>query len=62
MSLMTVIKDMQFQKQPSRGVLKESCSKDMQQIYRREQPCRSVTSKSCFATLLKSYFGMIVLL
>ena len=39
------------QKQPSRGVPRKSCSKNMQQIYR-----------SCFATLLKSHFRMVVLL
>ena len=33
-----------LQKQPSRGILKKSCSENMQQIYRR--------------TTLKSHFGM----
>ena len=40
-----------IQKQPSSGVPRKSCFKDMQQIYR-----------SCFATLLKSHFRMVVLL
>ena len=39
------------QKQPSRGVPRKRCSKNKQQIYR-----------SCFATLLKSHFRMVVLL
>ena len=32
------------QKQPSRGVLIKRCSENMQQIYIREHPCRSVIS------------------
>ena len=32
-----------IQKQPSRGVLKKTCSEIMQQIY-RDHPCRSVIS------------------
>ena len=35
------------QKQPPKGVPRERCSENMQQIY-----------KSCFANLLKSHFGM----
>ena len=33
-----------IQKQPSRGVLIKRCSENMQQIYIREHPCRSVIS------------------
>ena len=46
------------QKQPSRDVLKKSCSKNMQQIY-----SKTPMSKCDFkATLWKSHFGMGVLL
>ena len=33
-----------IQKQPSKGVLIKRCSGNMQQIYMREHPCRSVIS------------------
>ena len=45
----------QAQNQPSRGVLRKSCSENMQEIYRR-------TPMPSKATLLKSHFGMVVLL
>ena len=44
------------QKPPPRGVLKKRCSENMQQIYRR------TPMPKCKATLLKSHFGMGVLL
>ena len=50
-----------IKKQPSRGVLVKGvlkiCSK-----FTGEHPCRNVISISCKATLLKSHFGMVVLL
>ena len=49
-----------FQKQPSRGVLKKRCSENMQQIYTRT-PMLKCDLQLCFATLLKSHFGMGVL-
>ena len=45
-----------LQYQPPRGVLKKSCSENMQQIYRR------TPIPKCKATLLKSHFCMSVLL
>ena len=44
------------QKKLFKGVLRKSCSENTQQIYRR------TTMPKCKATLLKSYFGMCVLL
>ena len=49
------------QKQPTRGVLKKRCSENMQQIYRRTPMPKCDFSKVA-ATLLKSHFGMGVLL
>ena len=49
------------QKQPFRGVLEKWCSENIQQIYIRH-PCQSAISISAIATLLKSHFGMGVLL
>ena len=48
------------QKQPSRGALRERCSENMQQIYRRIT--RSDFNRVTKATLLKSHFSMGVLL
>ena len=45
------------QKKPSLGLLMKRCSDNMQQIYRR-----TFMLKCCKATLLKSHFGMGVLL
>ena len=45
-----------LQYQPPRGVLKKSCSENMQLIYRR------TLIPKCKATLLKSHFCMSVLL
>ena len=51
-------------KQPSRGVLKKRCSENMQQIYKRTPMPKCVISikLQSKATLLKSQFGMGVLL
>ena len=51
------------QKQPPRGVPRKNCSENVQQIT-GENPCRSAISIKmlCFATLLKSHFGMGVLM
>ena len=51
-----------IQKQPTSGVLKKKCSKNMKQIYRRAPIPKSDFNKSCEVTLLKSHFGMSVLL
>ena len=56
------------QKQPSRGVLRKICSQNMQQIYRRAPMLKcdfSTPMPKCDfskATLLKSHFGIDVLL
>ena len=56
------------QKEPSGGVLRKRCSENIQQIYRRipmtKCDFKKVASQlyCCFATLLKSHFGMGVLL
>ena len=47
-----------IQKQPSRGVSRKTCSENMQQIYRRT----SMPKCDFKTTLLKSHFGMDVLL
>ena len=47
-------------KQPSKGTLKKSCFENMQQTYGRN--CNFLGIWSCFATLLKSHFGMGILL
>ena len=49
------------QKQPSRGVLRKSCSRNMQQIY-RGTPMVKCDSIKFLATLLKLHFGVGVLL
>ena len=49
------------QKQPSRGVIRKRCSENMQQIYRRK-PMQNVISINFKATLLKSLFGIGVIL
>ena len=41
--MLVLIRILSKQKQPSRGVLTEMCSENMQQIFRRH-PCRSVIS------------------
>ena len=52
-----------IQKQLSGGVLKKKCSENMQQIYRRTpMPKCDFNKVACFATLLKSHFGVAVLL
>ena len=56
-----------YQKQPSRGILRKRCSENMQKIYRRTPMPKCNFNKValqlyCFAALLKSYFGMGVLL
>ena len=50
------------QKQPSRGVLRKRCSKNMQQTYRRAPMLECDFNKVAEGTLLKSHFGMGVLL
>ena len=50
------------QKQPSRGVPIKRCSEDMQQIYRRAPIAKRNFKNNCKAILLKSHFGMSVLL
>ena len=45
-----------YQKQPPRGVLEKRCSANVLLIYRRTPMLK------CEATLLKSHFGMGVLL
>ena len=51
-----------IQKQPSTGVLKKKCSENMLPIYGRTPMPTCDFNKSCFVTLLKSNFGMDVLL
>ena len=51
-----------LQKRPFRGVIRKSCSENMQQIYRRTHMPKYGFNKVAFATLLKSHFGMGVLL
>ena len=52
-----------IQKQPSGGVLKKKCSENMQRIYRRTaMPKCDFNKVAKQATLLKSHFGMGVLL
>ena len=51
-----------LQKHPSRGALRKRCSEKMQEIYRRTPMPKCDFSKVAFATLLKSHFGMGVLL
>ena len=59
-----------YQKQPSRCVLRKRCSENTQQVYRgtnthakvRFQESFARDLLKCFATLLKSHFGMGVLL
>ena len=48
-----------LQKKPVKGVIRKRCSKNMHQIYRRTPMPKCDFNK---ATLLKSYFGMGVLL
>ena len=52
------------QMQPSRGVLRKRCSQNMHQIYKRTLMPKCDFNKVAFqlATLLKSHFGMGVLL
>ena len=51
------------QKQPPRGVLRKRRSDNMQKVYRRTPMLGCDFNKiSCKATLLKSHFGMGVLL
>ena len=54
--------DKQIQKQSSRGVLRKRYFENMQQIYRGTPMPNCDFNKSCFAILLKSHFGMGVLL
>ena len=49
-------------KQPYRDVLKKGCNENMQQIYWRTPMSNCDFNKVCFATLLKSHFGMDILL
>ena len=51
-----------MQKQPFRGVPRKKCSENMQAIYRRTPMPKCDFTKVVFATLLKSHFGMGVLL
>ena len=50
------------QKQSSKDVLGKRCSENMQQIYRRTPTPKWHFNKVAYAALLKSYFGMGVLL
>ena len=50
-----------IQKQPPRGVPRKRCSENMQEIYRRT-PMPKCDFNKVAATLLKSHFGMDVLL
>ena len=56
----TVIRKYGKQKQSTRGVLRERCSENMQQIYSRTP--MSKCDVKCKATLLKPHFGMGFLL
>ena len=59
------VSNMSYKKQPPRGVPRKSYSEIMQQIYRRTPMPKCDFTKvplSCKATLLKSHFGMGVLL
>ena len=51
-----------FQEQPTRGVLKKSCSENMQQLYKRTPMPKCDFNKDALATLLKLHFDMSVLL
>ena len=51
-----------YQKQPSRGVLIKSCPENKQQIYRRAPMPKCDFNKVADQLLLKSHFGMGVLL
>ena len=51
-----------IQEQPFRGVLRKRGSENMQQIYRRTFKSKCDFNKRCKTTLLKSQFGMDVLL
>ena len=51
-----------FRKQPSRVVLRKKCSENMQQIYRRTPKLKCDFNKIAEQLLLKSHFGMGVLL
>ena len=53
---------LQFQKQPLRSVLRKRCSENMQQIYRGTPTPKCDFNKVALETLLKSHFGMDVLL
>ena len=60
-----VTKFSDFRKQPSRGVLRKRCSENMPQIYRRTPIPKCDFNKVALqrkATLLKSHFGIGILL
>ena len=56
-----IIRERNIREQPPRGVPRKRCSENMQQIYRRTPMLKCDFNKAA-ATLLKSHFGMGVLL